>query len=127
MVSVHIKAHDQSGRVHPLLADLRPRRTFSFLVSETFYEFLMIRRRLIVCCDGTQNDGINTLKPLTNVARIARCVHDEDERVTADRNDIRVPIQQIVYYKAGVGTGTSKLTNLADSVTGTGMSATGPS
>jgi uncharacterized protein (DUF2235 family) len=87
---------------------------------------LMIRRRLIVCCDGTQNDGINTLKPLTNVARIARCIHDEDERVTADRNDAKIPIQQITYYKAGVGTGTSKTRNLFDAVNGTGMSATNP-
>lgn len=77
-------------------------------------------------CGGTQNDGINTLKPLTNVARIARCIHDEDERVTADRNDVRIPIQQIVYYKAGVGTGTSKVTNLFDAVNGTDTSAESP-
>jgi len=72
------------------------------------------RRRLIVCCDGTTNDGINTTNPLTNVARISRCVKSEDDRDPDDR------VVQIVYYQTGVGTGTSQLANVVDSVYGRG-------
>ena len=73
------------------------------------------RRRLIVCMDGTWNDGINSDNPLTNVARFARCVgagnyEDEDG----------VQIIQITFYLTGIGTGTSFRANVKDAIFGRG-------
>ena len=73
-----------------------------------------VRKRLIVCCDGTSNDSINTSAPPTNVSRIARCIKDEDDY---DNNE---KVIQLVYYRSGVGTGTSKVTNIVDSICGRG-------
>lgn len=73
-------------------------------------------KRLVVCCDGTLNDGVNTKKPITNVARIARCIKND-----GDVNDSGRPIPQIVFYLRGIGTGTSFLTNAVDGVYGRGM------
>ncbi|SMR64486.1 unnamed protein product [Zymoseptoria tritici ST99CH_3D1] len=70
-----------------------------------------IKGRLIVCCDGTNNDGINQDGPLTNVSRITRCVKYEDSKTKT------IPI---VYYRSGVGTGTSRLGNYPDMVFGNG-------
>lgn len=78
-------------------------------------------KRLIVCCDGTTNDGVNTKKPITNVARIARCIDNESKVVERDRSERH--IAQIVFYLRGVGTGTSFLTNAVDDVYGRGMHA----
>jgi hypothetical protein len=77
-------------------------------------------KRLVVCCDGTQNDGVNTLKPITNVARIARCINNED--VLTGTNGSRCNVPQIVFYMRGVATGTSLFNNLRDSLFGRGMS-----
>ncbi|KJX96087.1 hypothetical protein TI39_contig835g00003 [Zymoseptoria brevis] len=71
-----------------------------------------IKRRLIVCCDGANNDGINQDGPLTNVSRIARCVKREDSKTKTI---------QIVYYRSGVGRGTSRLGNYRDMVFGNGI------
>jgi hypothetical protein len=70
-----------------------------------------VRRRLVVCCDGTWN------KPdreghTTNVVRLVRAVKPE----TADG------IAQIVYYHSGVGTG-NFVDRLAGGSTGIGLSA----
>ncbi|PBP18897.1 hypothetical protein BUE80_DR010376 [Diplocarpon rosae] len=51
-------------------------------------------KRLVICCDGTWNAGDDG-QPLTNVAKIARCVADVD--VWGSRN-----IVQIVHYLSGI-------------------------
>lgn len=73
-------------------------------------------KRLIVCCDGTFNAG-DSGQPLTNVAKIARCIADVDEykEKDSDRNFI-----QIVHYQAGVGTGTGTWATKIDAITGRG-------
>lgn len=68
--------------------------------------------RFVVCCDGTTNDGVNKRHPRTNVARLARCISSTSG------------IRQDVDYMAGVGTGTSRINNLRDSMDGRGMSST---
>lgn len=73
-----------------------------------------IKKRLIICWDGTTNDGINTANPLTNVSRIARCIKYSDDSSGDD------PIIQTVYYRSGVGTGTSRVTNSIDTIFGRG-------
>ncbi|PBP18125.1 hypothetical protein BUE80_DR010979 [Diplocarpon rosae] len=69
-------------------------------------------KRLVVCCDGTWNAGDDG-QPLTNVAKIARCVADVD--VWGSRN-----VVQIVHYLPGVGTGTRKNANIRDGMFGIG-------
>ncbi|KAG9222766.1 hypothetical protein CCMSSC00406_0004680 [Pleurotus cornucopiae] len=58
-----------------------------------------IKKRIIVCCDGTWQDGIkgDTPAKYTNVLRLARTISHEDQRFTP-------AIPQIVYYQSGVGT-----------------------
>ncbi|KAL5322554.1 hypothetical protein ACEPPN_010527 [Leptodophora sp. 'Broadleaf-Isolate-01'] len=72
-------------------------------------------KRLIVCCDGTQNADDVKGQPLTNVAKIARCVSDEDTWK-------QQTFIQIVHYQPGVGTGTSRFTNTRDAAIGRGLS-----
>ncbi|PYH92579.1 hypothetical protein BO71DRAFT_442360 [Aspergillus ellipticus CBS 707.79] len=59
-------------------------------------------RRLVLCCDGswqTSNHGLKNIA--SNVAKLSRAIGNYGIGPTGDI------IQQIVYYDAGVGTGTS--------------------
>ncbi|KAJ2920394.1 hypothetical protein MD484_g113, partial [Candolleomyces efflorescens] len=59
---------------------------------------LRVGKRIVVCCDGTWQDGIGEHRSLyTNVLRLARTIHHEDER-------FQPPIPQIVFYQSGIGT-----------------------
>ncbi|KAI1110666.1 hypothetical protein F5Y14DRAFT_465379 [Nemania sp. NC0429] len=71
-----------------------------------------IRKRLFVFCDGTWQDGVNSKRPLTNVATLARCLEG-----VADDNYL-----QLVYYDNGVGNATSLSTQIVDGATGRGIS-----
>ncbi|KAJ7071072.1 hypothetical protein C8F01DRAFT_413906 [Mycena amicta] len=57
-------------------------------------------KRIIVCCDGTWQDGVSTAdrQSYTNILRIARTINHEDTRFDP-------PIPQIVYYQSGIGSG----------------------
>jgi len=80
---------------------------------ETFTKREFPNKRLIVCCDGTWNADDVTGQPLTNVAKIARCIDAHD---TYKGNNF----VQIVHYQPGVGTGTGKFSNIRDAVIGRG-------
>lgn len=67
-------------------------------------------KRLVVCCDGTWNNSINSNNSLTNVSRLARCIENEGEGVP-----------QVVYYHPGIGSGTSAWSNRVDGATGRGI------
>ena len=69
------------------------------------------KKRLVICCDGTSNNSISTDRPLTNVSRLSRCIDD-----VADNGGTL----QVIYYHAGIGSGSSKYANVADAVTGNG-------
>ena len=69
------------------------------------------KKRIIVCCDGTWNDSVNSDSPLTNVSRISRLISAVD----------MYGMQQIVSYHTGIGSGTSKLGNIRDGMSGRGM------
>ena len=67
-----------------------------------------VRKRLIVCCDGTWFASDKGGKNLpSNVARIGRLIASEGFAETSPAgqpsNVIQVP--QIIYYQSGVGTG----------------------
>ncbi|KXN90069.1 hypothetical protein AN958_05074 [Leucoagaricus sp. SymC.cos] len=88
------------------------------------------RKRIIVCCDGTWQDGISTSRSrFSNVLRLARAINHEDERQDAMGSDIPEgisdrPIQQIVFYQSGIGTDNNPwseyvdadMSNIADKV-----------
>ena len=67
--------------------------------------------KIIVCFDGTWNNE-SFAAPLTNVARISRCIKRYDLKGN----------RQVVYYQPGVGTGTSKPGNVVEGITGRGES-----
>jgi uncharacterized protein (DUF2235 family) len=80
-------------------------------------------KRVIVCCDGTWNSGDLEGKTLTNVAKIARCISDEDNwkpKAPDGRTGERDSYIQIVHYQPGVGLGTGRVSNTWDAMTGRG-------
>ncbi|KAI0825059.1 hypothetical protein BC628DRAFT_1375260 [Trametes gibbosa] len=56
-------------------------------------------KRIIVCCDGTWQDGIIAEQrwKYTNILRLARAINHADERA-------QPPIHQVVFYQSGIGT-----------------------
>ena len=65
------------------------------------------KKRLIVCCDGTwqaSNHGVKTIP--SNIAKLSRAIKFYEK--TSDGQFIH----QIVYYSAGVGTGTDTAKDL---------------
>lgn len=76
-----------------------------------------LQKRLIICCDGTWNNGLNSdPDQVTNVLKLARCIFPEDRRTFP-------PVPQLVYYQAGIGTTEISALNLAQGATGTGISS----
>jgi hypothetical protein len=73
------------------------------------------KKRLIVCCDGTWNDSISTDSPLTNVARISRCIPGVSGSHVGGSH-----VVQIVSYYTGIGSGTSRGGNIIDGMIGRG-------
>ncbi|KAK0245372.1 hypothetical protein EDD85DRAFT_873415 [Armillaria nabsnona] len=71
------------------------------------------RKRLIVCCDGTWQDGVLTQDRLlyTNTLRLARTITNEDTRSDP-------PIQQIVFYQSGIGSERNLYDEYVDATTG---------
>ncbi|OCL14467.1 hypothetical protein AOQ84DRAFT_258435, partial [Glonium stellatum] len=73
-------------------------------------------KRLFVCCDGTWQNASGTVAPLTNVARLARCVDrygydklklpnvDSVKRGDIDPEEYAGVVPQLVYYSSGIGT-----------------------
>ncbi|KZT30531.1 hypothetical protein NEOLEDRAFT_1053819 [Neolentinus lepideus HHB14362 ss-1] len=59
-----------------------------------------IKKRIIVCCDGTWQDGliVKQRSQYTNVLRLARTINHQDER-----EPFKPPIPQIVFYQSGIG------------------------
>jgi uncharacterized protein (DUF2235 family) len=94
-------------------------RTFNEAESSTTIERNLSKersfpnKRLIVFCDGTCNADDVHGQPLTNVAKIARCISDKD--TWKDNKFI-----QIVHYQPGVGTGTGRMSNKRDALFGKG-------
>ncbi|KAF5313082.1 hypothetical protein D9619_003538 [Psilocybe cf. subviscida] len=70
-------------------------------------------KRIVVCCDGTWQDGVAESKRAryTNVLRLARSFYHEDERQ-------RPPIPQIVFYQAGVGSDKNFYSQYIEGTTG---------
>lgn len=108
----------------------KPPDTVNSYVKElaTFRE----KKRLFVCCDGTWKNASGTIAPLTNVAKLARCVDrigNDELGPTSELHDGSEPstrfglVRQLVYYSSGVGTQSSLAMDSGFSgATGHGMS-----
>ncbi|KAJ7596991.1 hypothetical protein C8J56DRAFT_918849 [Mycena floridula] len=61
---------------------------------------LRVKKRIVVLCDGTWQDGISTAdrQSYTNILRLARTIDHEDKRDSGGP-----PIPQIVFYQSGIG------------------------
>ncbi|KAI0004139.1 hypothetical protein BJV74DRAFT_763443 [Russula compacta] len=75
-----------------------------------------IRKIIIVCCDGTWNDGvvISERWKYTNVLRLSRAIHHVDVRLVP-------PVPQIVFYQSGVGTEPDRFEAILDGATGASL------
>jgi uncharacterized protein (DUF2235 family) len=72
-------------------------------------------KRIIICCDGTWNDrGEGTI---TNVGRMAQAVLPQ-----APASGASPPVEQLVYYHAGVGSEWSIVSKLTGGALGRGLS-----
>ncbi|KAF9015120.1 hypothetical protein BDQ17DRAFT_1403847 [Cyathus striatus] len=73
-----------------------------------------VHKRIIVCCDGTWQDGISEHRSAyTNILRLSRAINNEDIR-----NDGGPPIQQIVFYQSGIGTEKNFYSEYIEATTG---------
>ncbi|CAE6362832.1 unnamed protein product [Rhizoctonia solani] len=73
-------------------------------------------KRIIVCCDGTWQDGIIQRQTwmYSNVLKLARCINHEDMRYDP-------PIHQIVFYQAGIGSEQNIYSRYVDGTTGASL------
>ncbi|KAJ1303159.1 hypothetical protein OPQ81_011360 [Rhizoctonia solani] len=73
-------------------------------------------KRIIVCCDGTWQDGIIRKQTwmYSNVLKLARCINHEDMRYDP-------PIHQIVFYQAGIGSEQNVYSRYIDGTTGASL------
>ncbi|KAF8641214.1 hypothetical protein AX17_000848 [Amanita inopinata Kibby_2008] len=76
---------------------------------------LQVKKRIIVCCDGTWQDGLSEYRSkFTNVLRLSRSIKNEDDRSG-------YPIPQIVFYQSGVGTAGNFYSHFFDGATGNSL------
>ncbi|KDQ63599.1 hypothetical protein JAAARDRAFT_29620 [Jaapia argillacea MUCL 33604] len=75
-----------------------------------------IKKRIVVCCDGTWQDGlsVDAKWKYTNVLRIARMINRHDDRCDP-------PIPQIVFYQTGVGSQRNFYSEYIDAATGASL------
>ncbi|KAI0555582.1 hypothetical protein F4679DRAFT_578968 [Xylaria curta] len=59
------------------------------------------KKRLFVCCDGTWQNAVGTIRPMSNVAKLARSIY----RVGGDSFDCGTlgGVPQLAYYSSGIG------------------------
>ncbi|KAL9716286.1 hypothetical protein Ac2012v2_000732 [Leucoagaricus gongylophorus] len=108
-----------------------PHRVSTDPTSEVGKESLRphMKKRIIVCCDGTWQDGMSEHRSrFSNVLRLARAINHEDERQDAldpDNSDKyrynKFPIQQIVFYQSGIGTENNLWSEYVDGATGASL------
>ncbi|KAL0951250.1 hypothetical protein HGRIS_007968 [Hohenbuehelia grisea] len=86
------------------------------LPHETPHARIRVKKRLVICCDGTWQDGIGvkTASTYTNILRLARTINNEDERFNP-------PIPQIVFYQSGVGTEKNFYSQFVEGATGSSL------
>lgn len=76
-----------------------------------------IKKRIIVCCDGTWQDGVIVKEcwKQTNILKLSRALELEDQRSG-------VPIPQVVYYQCGIGASHNLYSEYVDGATGESLS-----
>ncbi|KAF9507073.1 hypothetical protein BS47DRAFT_1304445 [Hydnum rufescens UP504] len=69
-----------------------------------------VHKRIIICCDGTWQDGIVQRHrwKYSNILKLSRCIRHQDSRHHTQ------PIPQIVFYQSGLGSEDNIYTRLID-------------
>ncbi|KAG2369363.1 hypothetical protein BDR07DRAFT_1476982 [Suillus spraguei] len=85
----------------------------SMASTEPFQTCAKLKKRIIVCCDGTWQDGVIVKDhwKQTNILKLSRGLEHLDERSG-------VPIPQVVYYQCGVGSAQNFYSEYVDGATG---------
>jgi uncharacterized protein (DUF2235 family) len=75
-----------------------------------------VKKRVIVCCDGTWQDGIIVKDrwKYTNILRLARTINHEDNRFNP-------AIPQVVYYQSGIGSENNFYSEYVQGATGANL------
>lgn len=104
-------------KVRPRGESASPRRasTLPPLLSEMS---AVPHKRIVVCCDGTWQDGIvvDARWKYTNVLRLSRAINHVDDRVPSGH-----PISQVVFYQSGVGSSNNLYDQIVDGATGASL------
>ncbi|KAG9314326.1 hypothetical protein JVU11DRAFT_5117 [Chiua virens] len=84
---------------------------------ETPGSTLKTKKRIIVCCDGTWQDGVVVKErwKYTNILKLSRALHHHDERT----NEYTTP--QIVYYQSGIGSSPNFYSEYIQGATGASL------
>jgi len=92
-----------------------PRRMNTSDESSSVEPKLYAFKRIIVCCDGTWQDGFSESRSVyTNVLRLARTIHHVDER-------FKPPIPQVVFYQSGIGSAKNLYSEYIEGTTGSSL------
>lgn len=76
---------------------------------------LRVYKRIIVCCDGTWQDGVSEQRSAyTNILRLARTINHADERLSP-------AIPQIVFYQSGIGSEKNFYSEYIEGTTGSSL------
>lgn len=96
------------GYKSPSRLSTDPSHTYS---SEFFS--LKMPKRIIVCCDGTWQDGVGSEERslYTNILRLARMIDHEDRR-------FQPAISQVVFYQSGIGSDRNLFSKYVEGTTG---------
>jgi uncharacterized protein (DUF2235 family) len=77
-----------------------------------------VKKRIIICCDGTWEDGITVQDRwmYTNILRLSRTIHHIDERFDP-------PIPQLVFYQSGIGSEDNFYAHYVQGTTGASLAS----
>ncbi|KAI6047671.1 hypothetical protein EDC04DRAFT_11000 [Pisolithus marmoratus] len=84
--------------------------------TDPFITTSSIKKRIIVCCDGTWQDGIIVKErwKYTNILKLSRALNHVDMRGG-------VPVPQIVFYQNGIGSSPNLYSEYVQGATGSSL------
>lgn len=84
--------------------------------TDPFVKTNNIKKRIVVCCDGTWQDGIIVKErwKYTNILKLSRALNHVDMRGGA-------PVPQIVFYQSGIGSSPNFYSEYVQGATGSSL------
>ncbi|KAI6133030.1 hypothetical protein EDD16DRAFT_1688684 [Pisolithus croceorrhizus] len=86
------------------------------VLTDPFVKTNNIKKRIIVCCDGTWQDGLIVKErwKYTNILKLSRALNHADMRGEA-------PVPQIVFYQSGIGSSPNFYSEYVQGTTGSSL------